>query len=117
MILYAVNEFTLSHVEKDGCTYKQHLENDYAQKLKHNPQAECPIELQPVDCDPAMIYLWEYFVEMSSRRGSSGFGKNPITELELQAWLNRKKIKLEQFEYSALDSIEAAFLEFQNKKD
>lgn len=36
--------------------------------------------------DEMAMYLWEWFMELNSQRTSNGFGLNPITFLDIQAW-------------------------------
>ena len=106
----------LSAVQEDGTTLREHLENDYRQKLMWNPECPMPDELVPVECPECMVYLWEYFQEMGLRRTNNGFTKSAIGELELEAWQRRKKIQFEQFEFRAMDALEATYLIHQQKQ-
>ena len=40
------------------------------------------------ELDDMAMYLWEWFMELNSQRTSNGFGLNPITFLDIQAWAN-----------------------------
>ena len=38
------------------------------------------------ELDQMAMYIWEWFMELNSQRTSNGFGQNPITYLDIQAW-------------------------------
>jgi hypothetical protein len=59
--------------------------------------------------------LWGYFQELNRRRGSNGFGVNPISEEQLGRWMQRKGIRLHDWEYRALLAADDAYLDFQAK--
>ena len=61
-------------------------------------------------------YLWEWFAELSNSRQSGGFGPNPISHLDMQAWASLKRLTLEPFEVDALRAIDAVYLAASNKK-
>lgn len=81
-----------------------------------DPAARPAAELEPVDCPFEVMYLWEYFLDMNKRRTNNGFSKNPVSEVEMQAWQKRHGIRLEFFEYMALDALEDVYTKSQNKK-
>lgn len=39
-----------------------------------------------VECPEPLAYLWGWFCELMARRGTNGFGVNPIGFDELDAW-------------------------------
>jgi len=53
---------------------------------------------------------------MNRRRTSSGFGPNPITNSEMQAWAELRGITLTNFEIYALDEIESLYFFLRPKK-
>lgn len=76
---------------------------------------EMPEELKPVDCPDNVKYLWEYFLSMSKRRTSNGFGYNPLTDQQVESWARRRGITLLPFENMLLDELEPVFLSIVNK--
>ena len=38
------------------------------------------------DLDDMAMYLWEWFMELNAQRTNNGFGQNPITFIDIQAW-------------------------------
>ncbi len=71
--------------------------------------------LRPVECPDEVKYLWEYFLSMSRRRTSNGFGPNPIPDEGVEAWARRHRIQLQSFENQALDAIESMYLSIQSR--
>lgn len=63
-----------------------------------------------------MQYLWLWFIDLGKARQSSGFGPNPISYLEMQAWASLKRIRLEEFEIDALKALDIVYLNSANKE-
>ena len=74
-----------------------------------------PPELQPVECDQCVRYLWNYFLDMSRRRSGNGYGHNPISHEGVEAWARSRRITLQPFEHQMLDAIETVFISIMNK--
>lgn len=97
-------ELELAAPQPDGCTLREHLKNFQRQSGEHEPL------LDPVECDDAVKYLWQYLLSMNARRTYNGFGPNPITDEGVEAWARRRGIRLERWEHKALDALEQLYL-------
>ena len=76
---FAEREFELATPQADGATLREHLENAAAQGVRN--------ELLDGDpCPDVLAHVWRWFGELSSARGSSGFGPNPLGFAEISAW-------------------------------
>lgn len=53
-------------------------------------------------------HVWEYFQTIDIKRQSHGYGYNPITHLELEAWARLYRIDLKPWEVDALSSMDTA---------
>ena len=109
LLAFAAREFALSTPMQDGTTQRDHIES-YTRQTGVVPEG-----WEAVTCPPELQYLWVYFVDMSRRRTSTGFGFNPIPFEGIAAWEHQRGIKLERFEYQAMDALEMMFLSAQNK--
>lgn len=65
----------------DGSTARQHAEAYERQTGKPSPELSGP-EL-PND----VVHLWRWFLDLHARRGSNGFGGNPLTWSDILAWV------------------------------
>jgi hypothetical protein len=45
-----------------------------------------PFELRDHECPMELAYVWRWFQQLSAARGSNGWGPNPITYREIEAW-------------------------------
>jgi len=55
-------------------------------------------------------YIWRWFLSLHNGRGSGGFGPNPISSIEIQAWSQLEGIRLAWWELKALRGMDAAFM-------
>jgi hypothetical protein len=62
------------------------------------------------DLDEMAMYLWEWFQELNSQRTSNGFGQNPITFLDIQAWANLTKRFPLAWEVKAIRTMDSMWL-------
>lgn len=70
------------------------------------------------DLDDMAMYLWEWFMELNSQRTSNGFGLNPITFLDIQAWANLTKRFPLAWEVKALRSMDTIWItEYAKNRD
>lgn len=60
--------------------------------------------------------LWNFFVEMSDGRSGSGFGPNPISWAEMEAWMRVRRWPLTDAHISILRAMDRAWLEFADRK-
>jgi hypothetical protein len=80
LLAFADNEFELSAVQKDGSCLRDHYLSVFDQTGKK------PRQLEAYPAPLALIYVWEWFVELSLGRQSSGFGAMPFSWSDIQAW-------------------------------
>lgn len=87
-------------------SYRQTLEG--LLERAHKPERRAYYETE-LDCPPlpsSLIYLWKIFIRLSSRRGSSGFGINPISWPEIDAFVRFSKFHLSPWEIEMLELID-----------
>ena len=65
------------------------------------PDNHCPKELE---------HVWIWFLELTAARGSNGFGPNPISYAELQAWSLLTKQNPTPWEISLLKRLDKHYL-------
>jgi len=75
-----------------------------------------PEQLQPVDIPAAIIYLWQWFCELSGGRGYADFGALPLTYSEIQAWAQLTRMDPMAWEVEALKALDRVYLTEVNKK-
>ncbi len=101
---FAEAEFKLGVVQPDGATLREHYENLLRQKgVTHEL-------LEASECPDSLFYIWEYFLTMNIRRTGNGYGPNPLTPPEVEAWARLHGVRLTPFEAEALDGLETRFL-------
>lgn len=62
-------------------TYRDELESFARQS------GRVPFELREFELPNELAYLWRWFHELSAVRGSNGWGPNPISYREIEAWI------------------------------
>lgn len=64
-----------------------------------------------------MNHLWEFYVEVASTRGGSGFGLNPLNITDILAWEQGLELRpLHPWERLLLIRIDQVFLKHENEK-
>lgn len=58
-------------------------------------------------------FAWGSFIDLQATRGSNGFSSNPITYLEIEAYMRLSGRVLLPYEIRAIKVIDTAFLEAQ----
>lgn len=90
--------------DKQGNT-KYDLLTRFSQKTgKTHPDLVFP------EIDEMAMYLWEWFQELNSQRTSNGFGQNPVTFLDIQAWATLTKRFPLSWEVQALRTMDSMWL-------
>lgn len=69
--------------QPDGCSLREHLESLARQRARSGLPP--PEGLSDFACPEAAEHVWCWFLEISRRR-SNGFGANPISYAEVEAW-------------------------------
>lgn len=68
-------------------------------------------QAQPPPIPTELRYLWSTFLSLSRARGNNGFGPNPLSFTEIEAWCRLMHIRLDPWEVDTLRAIDDAFLE------
>jgi hypothetical protein len=63
----------------------------------------------------ALFYLWRIFNRLRRRVGSNGFGANPITWPDIDAFCRHSRFYLVPWEIEILEMLDNVFLEQQSK--
>jgi hypothetical protein len=108
LITHAEHEFTLSRPDKDGTTRRDHLQAVAAQGR--------PVEgLEAPPLPAELAYLFEWFLEASAARGSSGFGGiQPLSYAELAAWAQLTGVDPTPFEVSVIRLLDSTLVRVLN---
>jgi len=69
------------------------------------PELDNPVAI-PVE----LAYLFAWFTELSAARGSGGFGANPISYAEIDAWARLTGTAPTPFEISVIRLLDGALL-------
>jgi hypothetical protein len=67
-------------------------------------------ELEGPPCPPALAHVVRWFAELSSARGGSGFGANPISYAEIEAWARLTRRYPSSVEVALLRDVDSAYL-------
>jgi hypothetical protein len=107
---YAKSNFDLDAIQEDGSTKRQHLISAERQL------GETPEELlNAPELPEYLVYLWNYFMELSRARGNNGFGPSPLAYSEIQAWARLTKQALDAWELDAILKLDVLFLNAKSK--
>jgi hypothetical protein len=63
----------------------------------------------------ALQYLWIAFIRLSARRGSNGFGINPISWSEIDAFVRNSRTALAPWEVEIIEMLDDLFRAEQAK--
>lgn len=69
-----------------------------------------PENLRSLPFPEGLEYLWGWFSELQTARTSNGFGVNPITYGELQAWSHMTARDLDAWEVQLLKDLDLRYL-------
>lgn len=78
-------------------------------------RAEREAELETPPFPLALEYLWRTFIRLSSRRGSNGFGINPISWSEIDAFVRNSQLTLAPWEIEIIEMLDDLFRAEQGK--
>ncbi len=53
-----------------------------------------------------LAYLWRVFIRLHSRRGSNGFGANPITFADIEAFIRLSGTRLVPWEVEVIEELD-----------
>lgn len=94
----------LCRVTPHGGTEREHLESVERQTGKR------PASLDGPDLPADATHVWLWFLDLSSTRGSNGFGPNPLAWTEIAAWASLTGIIVRPAEIEALLILDHAWL-------
>lgn len=63
----------------------------------------------------ALMHVWRMFLRLSSRRGSNGFGVNPISWSEIDAFVRNSRVKVAPWEIEVIEMLDDLFRAEQAK--
>ncbi len=88
----------------DGTTRRAHLESAERQT---GPR---PVDLDGPELPADGSHIWQWFLELSAGRGSNGFGPDPISWLDLLAWMALTGTITRPAEIDAIMALDRAWL-------
>lgn len=103
---FAERSFALSATDADGVSYRETLEGLLSRSVSPEKRAGYEAELACPPCPPAAAYLWQAFVRLHGRRGSSGMGVDPITWSDLDAFTRLSGLRLTPWEIEAIEELD-----------
>lgn len=107
---FARLQFALSVPEGDAGTRRDHIE---AAARSGSAAAQAELD-EAAAADPgASRYLWDWFLELHSARGSTGFGPAALSYSEIEAWARLTGRRPSALEVFALKGLDQAYLEIQ----
>ena len=74
---------------------------------------EAAAQLEPPPLPDVVAPVWEWFAEISARRGAGAFGPAPIAWAELEAWERRNAMRLKPHEVEWIFALDRLALEHQ----
>lgn len=63
----------------------------------------------------AVMHLWRIFHRLSARRGSNGFGINPISWTDVDAFVRHSRVTLAPWEVEIIEMLDDLFRVEQGK--
>lgn len=84
--------------------------------LTEQRRKELEEEIYCPELPKELAYLWQAFLRLNKRRGSNGFGYNPISWYEMDAFVRLSSMKFAPWEISLLEDIDELWLAEQNKE-
>lgn len=107
---YAEREFALSATDKDGNSYRDHLQGQLKRARTPERQAELEEELALPPFPEALRYLWTAFVRMRRRNAGNGYGPTPITWADIDAYSRLSGLRLQPWEIEIIELLDDRFL-------
>lgn len=111
MVAHCEAEFRLAVIQKDGTSLRSQYESVQRQTGKI-PKVLAEIPEMP----PALVYLWNWFMELEAARGGNGYGINPLSFAEIHAWTQLTRVQPVPWEIDAIKRIDAVRIRISNEK-
>ena len=96
--------FRLDKPDKSGSSRRSAL-LQFAKTARKRPE-----ELDQGEIPKEGLHLWNWFWELSSGRGSNGFGPLPLAFSEIEAWTRLRGVSLRPREVGIIKRLDRAFL-------
>lgn len=64
----------------------------------------------------SMMYQWSYFIALHNKRSSNGFGINPISYTEMQAYFNLIGYRPEEWEIDLISKLDSTVLQVHSEQ-
>jgi len=105
----------LNKQQEDGTTARDHLEHEARNRAMLGKPA--PKQLENIELPYCIIYIWEWFLDVSWGRGYSEMGQPlPISHSEIFAWTKLTMTEPTAWEISAIKAVDRVYLIEANKK-
>lgn len=78
-------------------------------RAKYEAELECP------PFPMALLHVWTAFQRLSARRGSNGFGINPISWPDIDAYVRHSRMPLAPWEVRLIEELDDLFRAEQAK--
>lgn len=108
-MLFAENEFELNSAE-GGATIREHLTSIW------NQTGVKPEALEPLPFPELLTDVWGYFLELHNARTSNGFGINPISFTEIDAWARLTNKPVSPGDINIIRQLDNIFLKHNAKE-
>ena len=69
-----------------------------------------------VEFPASMMYQWSYFIALHNKRSSNGFGINPISYTEMQAYFNLIGYRPEEWEIDLISKLDSTVLQVHSEQ-
>ena len=70
---------------------------------------------QPPKLPPEVVHIWNTFVQLAAARGGSGFGPQPISYTEIEAFSRVMDMPLAPWEVAAIRALDDAYFEVKSE--
>lgn len=75
----------------------------------YNQTGKLPEQLKPIDVPEEILYIWEWFCELSNNRRTGFSGIEPITYQDILAWVTLTRIPITPWEVDTLLKIDTLY--------
>lgn len=69
-----------------------------------------PAQLDVARLPVEVAHIWEYFLRLNAKRTCGVAAPNPLSEVEIEAWERRRRIRLDPFESDCIDALDEVYL-------
>jgi hypothetical protein len=111
----AESQFRLNVADKHGYTIREELEGKLERRLRPERREEIEEELAGRPFPPELLYLYNIFNSIRRRKGSNGFGPNPIDGQDIESYERRHQCRLAPWEQEAIEGLDDIYMQVQNE--